>query len=89
MAVNVSAIDTEVRTVAQQLQTSWSDFAIYCKAKLFECGINGGISSYTINGRTVTKDLQFWERALELANRMAAQDAGGVVDVPIRFRSRS
>lgn len=88
MAVNVSAIDQEIRSVATTLQTSWSDFAIYCKAKIFECGINGGIASYTINGRTVAKDLTWWEKSLDLANRMSAADAGGITECPISFRSR-
>lgn len=82
-------IDSEIATVVKALQTSWADFAIYCKAKIFECGINGGISAYTINGRSVTKSLDWWKSTLELANKMAAVDvSGGIDEIPIFFRSR-
>ena len=86
---DIQKIDTEIATVIRGLQTSWCDFATYCKGKIFECAINGGISSYTINGRSVTKDLAWWQSTLELANRMAAADAtGGIAEIPISFRSR-
>jgi hypothetical protein len=86
---DIKKIDGEIAAVVKGLQTSWADFAIYCKGKIFECGINNGISSYTINGRSVTKDLAWWQSTLELANRMAAVDAsGGIAEVPISFRSR-
>jgi photosystem II stability/assembly factor-like uncharacterized protein len=88
MAVNPQAIDAEIRSVAAAMQTSWPDFAIYCQAKIFECSIAGAVSSYTIGGRTVTKDLNFWERALNLANRMVNAEQGGVVEMPVSFRSR-
>lgn len=87
--VPVREIDSEIKAVCQGLQTSWSDFAIYCKAKIFECGINGAVSSYTYGGRTVAHDLQWWERALALANKMsAAESCGGIAEQPISFRSR-
>lgn len=89
MAVNVSAIDDEIAGVARSLQTSWTDFAIYCKAKIFECGINGAVASYTVNGRTVVKDLAWWEGALRLAqNQASIESSGGIDEIPISFRSR-
>jgi hypothetical protein len=84
------AINSEVRSVAGKLDVSWRDFATYVKGKIIEAGINGGVSSYTINGRTVTKDLQFWERALKMALEMAAvESSGGIDEQPIRFIKRT
>jgi hypothetical protein len=89
MALDSDAINTEVRTVAGKLDVSWRDFATYVKGKIIEAGINGGVSSYTINGRTVTKDLLFWERALRLAMEMASiENSGGIDEMPIRFIAR-
>lgn len=89
MAVNVSAIDDEIAGVARSLQVGWGDFAVYCKAKIFECSINGAVSSYTIHNRTVVRDLSWWERALALAHKQTAIEAsGGIDEIPISFRSR-
>jgi hypothetical protein len=89
MALDTTAINAEVQSVAHALDVSWRDFGIYCKAKIIEAGINGGVSSYSINGRTVTKDLQFWERALKLAMEMASvENSGGIDEQPIRFLAR-
>ncbi len=85
---DVRKIDSEIIAVATALQHSWPDFAKYCQVKLAQCAIAGGISAYNVGNRSVTRDLQFWERALELANRMAAVEAGGMAEQPIYFRSR-
>jgi hypothetical protein len=90
MALDADAINTEVRSVAGKLDVSWRDFATYVKGKIIEAGINGGVSSYTINGRTVTKDLQFWELALKMALEMSAvENSGGIDEQPIRFIART
>jgi len=90
MALDSDAINSEVRTVAGKLDVSWRDFATYVKGKIIEAGINGGVSSYTINGRTVAKDLQFWERALKMALEMASvENSGGIDEQPIRFIART
>jgi hypothetical protein len=89
MALDSDAINLEVRTVAGKLDVSWRDFATYVKGKIIEAGINGGVSSYTINGRSVVKDLQFWERALKMALEMASvENNGGIDEQPIRFIKR-
>ena len=90
MALDSDAVNAEIRTVAGKLDVSWRDFSTYCKGKLIECAINGGISSYTVNGRTVAKDLQFWERALKMALEMASvENSGGIDEQPIRFIART
>lgn len=89
MALDADAVSNEIRSVAGKLDVSWADFATYVKGKIVEAGIAGGVSSYTINGRSVTKDLQFWERALRLAMEMQGiESSGGVDEQPIRFISR-
>lgn len=86
--LDVRPIDAEISAVVRTLQTSWADFRIYCKAKIFECAINGGVASYTIAGRTVVRDLSWWQSTLELADRQAANEAGGMIEIPISFRAR-
>ena len=89
MALDADAVSNEIRSVAGKLDVSWADFAVYVKGKIVEAGISGGVSSYTIAGRSVTKDLQFWERALRLALEMQGVEAsGGIDEQPIRFISR-
>ena len=90
MALDSDAINLEVRTVAGKLDVSWRDFATYVRGKIIEASINGGISSYTLNGRTIAKDLTFWERALKLALEMASvENSGGIDEQPIRFIKRT
>ncbi len=89
MAVNTDAIGTEIESVRGSFDVSWDDFAIYCKAKIIECTINGGITSYTINGRSITKDITWFEKAYDLAKREANIEAsGGVSGQPIHFSPR-
>ena len=89
MSLDTIAINSEISSVAGSLDVSWRDFAVYVKGKIVEATINGGVTSYTINGRTVTKDLTFWERALKLALEMAAvETSGGIDEQPIRFSAR-
>jgi hypothetical protein len=90
MALDPDAVNAEIRSVAGKLDVSWRDFSTYIKGKIVECAINGGVSSYTLNGRTVQKDLQFWERALKMALEMAAvENSGGIDEQPIRFIART
>ncbi len=89
MALDTDAINTEVRTVAGALDVSWEDFATYCKGKIIECTINGGITTYTINGRTVTKDQSWFTKAFEFAVAQAnIQNSGGIGGQPISFEPR-
>lgn len=89
MALDTDALRTEITGVAGSLDLSWSEFATYLKGKMMEAAINGGITSYTINGRTVSKDLRWWQDAHAYALRQAAVDSGGGVDVqPIYFGRR-
>lgn len=88
MALDVSSLEAELRTVAGQLTLTWDDLATYCKAKMIEAAVSGGVTSYTINGRTVAKDLRWWQDAYTFAKaQSASEDEGGIVGVPISFRA--
>lgn len=89
MAVDSAAINSEVRTVIGALDVSWTDFVIYVKAKIMEAGIAGGVAAYTINGRSVTKDLRWWNELLALAQAQAAvEQNGGFASQEIYFSPR-
>ena len=89
MALNVDALTTEISGVAGALALSWSEFAAYLKGKMMEAAVNGGVTSYTINGRTVTKDLRWWQDAHQYALSQAnTENSGGVYIQPIYFGKR-
>jgi len=89
MALDVSALSTEIVGVAGALDLSWSEFATYLKGKMMEAAINGGVTSYTINGRTVAKDVRWWQDAHAYALKQASvEDSGGIEDQPIYFGRR-
>lgn len=88
MALDVASIETEVRAVTGAMSLSWDDLALYVKGKMVEAAINGGVTSYTINGRTVAKDIRWWQEAYRFAKAQgAAEDDGGIVGCPISFRA--
>ncbi len=88
-ADKIEAIDDEISIVRGNLQSSWADFAIFCKAKIMEATINGGITTYTLNGRTVTKDINWFKGAYEMAVKEAnLETSGGISGIPISFRPR-
>lgn len=89
MALDVSAIDDELAAVRANLRSSWRDFAIYCKAKMMDAGMNDGVTSYSIGGRTVTRALDVWERWLGIAQKQAGiEESGGVGMQEIAFADR-
>lgn len=89
MALDTDALRSEITGVAGSLDLSWSDFAVYLKGKMMEAAINGGITSYTINGRTVAKDLRWWQDAHKYALQQATVEGSGGVDIqPIYFGRR-
>ena len=88
MALDVTALESEVRAVAGALSLSWDDLATYAKGKMIECAVNGGVTSYTINNRTVTKDIRWWQDLHKFAKaQSAAEDDGGICGQQISFRA--
>ncbi len=76
MALDSTAINLELATVKAALTFSWGDLKIYIKGKIAEAVINGGITSYTIAGRSVTVNLEWLNKALAIAESRAS---GGIV----------
>ena len=89
MALDVAALRTEITGVAGSLDLTWSEFAVYLRGKMMEAAINGGITSYTVNGRTISKDLRWWQDAHQYALSQANTETSGGVDIqPIYFGKR-
>ncbi len=76
MALNVAALNTELASVKDALDFSWSDLKVYIKGKIAEAVVNGGITNYTIAGRSVTVNLEWLNNALKIAESRAG---GGLV----------
>ncbi len=76
MALNVTALNTELASAKAALEFSWGDLAIYIKGKIAEAVINGGITNYTIAGRSVTVNLEWLNNALKIAE---SRSIGGLV----------
>lgn len=86
--LDVAAIQAELDAVAAAMPSpDWAKIKIWVTGKIVECGMNGGIASYNLNGRTFSFDLQFWERMLALASSKASASAvpGGFFQVNAGF----
>lgn len=76
--VDFDKIQSEVADARGRLSVSWRDFALLCKARMIECAITSdGITSYSIGGRTVTRDLSQWQEWYEYALKQASIEEGG------------
>jgi hypothetical protein len=89
MALDMDALQTEVESIGSALRVTWRQRIIFLEGKLMEAQLAGGITSYTINGRTVTKDVRWLNEAHDYAQRMANVEESGGIDVqPISFGRR-
>lgn len=86
--MDLSSINSEILAARSGLNVSWADFALYCKAKMMEAAIGGGIASYSIGGRSVTKSLDQWERWHRYAMAQTNSENGGVQMQDIKFVPR-
>lgn len=79
--LDISAITDEINAVAAVFTADWAKIGTWAAGKLLECGMNDGLTSYTLNGRSFTKDAQFFERLIKLAKEQKAITAapGGMV----------
>jgi hypothetical protein len=79
--LDAQAIMDEVNAVAAVFTADWAKIGTWAAGKLIECGMNGGLASYTINGRTFQQDVQFFERLIETAKKQKAITSapGGIV----------
>lgn len=86
--MDLSSINTEILDVRSGLNVSWDDFALYCKAKMMEAAIGGGISSYSIGGRSVNKSLDQWQSWHRYAKAQANSEKGSIQMQDITFVNR-
>ena len=85
----VADINNEMTMVRSSLRASWQDFANYCKAKMMEAAMTtNGVSSYSIGGRSVNRNLDVWERWHRYAVMQANSERGGVQQQEIAFVPR-
>lgn len=79
----INLINTDVAAWCQSLNVSWSQLKVVLRGKIVEAGLTGGVTSYTLNGRTVSVSLDFLEKALSIAESRAG---GGIIMQPGAFR---
>ena len=89
MALDLAALRNALSDGQSGADISWRDIAGYLKLKVFEAQINGGVTSYTINGRTVARatltDLN--AAYAEALKNAAIEETGGISGAPISFRA--
>lgn len=89
MALDMEALQTEVESIGASLRVTWRQRVIFLEGKMMEAQLAGGITSYTINGRSVTKDIRWLTEAHDYAMQMANVEESGGIDVqPIHFGKR-
>jgi hypothetical protein len=89
MAIDLDALRSAVSEGQSGSDISWRDIAGFLKIKIFESEKNGGVTSYTINGRTVARatltDLN--AAYAEALKNAAIEETGGISGAPISFRA--
>jgi hypothetical protein len=76
MALDVAALTTELNLMKDQDGLSWRLIKDYLRGKVAEAALSGGVVSYTINGRTVTRSAQQLEQMLSMVEK---RSGGGLV----------
>lgn len=72
----IAQINADVVAWCTSLDVSWSQLKTVLKGKIIEAGLAGGVTTYTINGRSVTVSLDWLEKALGIAEKRAG---GGII----------
>jgi hypothetical protein len=86
-AAELEALQTSVETSSDALRVTWRQRADAIAVRMMEAENNGGITSYTINGRTVTKSIEWLTNQHKYAISQAnIEECGGVDSVGITFR---
>ena len=76
----------EIDAVVAAYTGTWPQLVTLCEAAIRNAALNGGmITSYTVGGKTVTKDLAFWQGLHAWAKNQVSQEAseagGGLFSV--------
>lgn len=86
-AAELEALQSSAEAVSDGLRITWRQQARAIQAQMLKASENGGISTYTVNGRTVTRSLEWLTSQHEYAMKMAnMEECGGVDSVEITFR---
>jgi hypothetical protein len=88
MAIDLDALRAELAKGGNGSDIAWRDIAGYLKLKAVEAQMAGGVTSYSINGRTVSRaTLADINAAYDMALKYAAvEEHGGIATAPISFR---
>jgi hypothetical protein len=86
-AAELEALQSSVEATSDGLRVTWRQRADAIAAKMMEAEAAGGVTSYTINGRTVTKSLEWLASQHKYAISQAnIEECGGIDSVSITFR---
>lgn len=89
MAIDLDAMRTQLQTGRNGADIGWRDIAGFLKLKMLEAQLNGGITTYTINGRSVTRAslAELREAYTDALKNASIEETGGISGVPISFRA--
>lgn len=76
LQADITQINADVAAWCAFLAVDWSQFKTVLKGKIIEAGLTGGVTSYTLNGRSVNVSLDWLEKALSIAE---ARAGGGII----------
>lgn len=76
MAFDAAAVTAELAKMQNQDGISWSTIKEFVRGKIAEVAITGGLSSFTINGRSFSYSLGELREILKIAE---ARASGGIV----------
>lgn len=70
---------TEFAALISQSQTvNWPDIAKATRVLIAKAAVNGGVVSYSINGRSVTHSIAELREILKLAESEIVRESGGI-----------
>lgn len=76
---DVTAINAAIDAMVDGSTVDWDKMVTAIQLKLAEAVINGGVVSYTINGRNVTRNLTELREMLKVAEARAPSQGGGII----------
>jgi hypothetical protein len=78
--VDLSALTSELNAlVAAAPQVDWDKIAAAARVKIAEAALNGGVVTYQVNGRSVTRSLSELREILKLAESRGESQGGGII----------
>lgn len=77
--VDIAALNTELDTLVAGSTVDWDKILIAAQALLAQAVLNGGVITYTTNGRSVTRSVSELREILKIAESRAASRGGGII----------